>query len=430
MTRYGYLPEKHWASTSYYRDHAPQWCDGRYIWLFDYGGKLERFDTETLVLELMNDRPAYIYSSGEPSVDSHSLSLASIAYRAMSRVTGDDDFLYWIEPHQPYKESDGTRHSDSYLGVLRRMSLEEPYYVERVDNGWDAPDGYTPGLTTSPFDNLETTVYINGDSGIPYFESTVALWNEYLLFNKVVLNSAQYVSHQICAWPLAGGDIRVLYEIPREGMTSANSDVAEVRGPSWNYDYFHGFGGPDLEGMLLKETKFTVVNDYLVFANAATGFSWPSGPQNANHVAFNLPALFEASEAGPVLHDRTNPWYTMIHNGTGNWEQSSDWNFEVDDRFYGMRDGENPLVYWNAIYSGTAGRGDLSGSLVFASALYFESLQWYWNNTFIHKLSPPETGPAEPVWDITLSFEGKTLEGYGRQSILHGKEAPKEVVLE
>lgn len=418
MSIYGYLPTGLWTASSD-NAHAPQWCDGRYIWVFDaYVRKLDRFDTVSLILAAMNQTQT---ATGSKSRDGHSANLATIGYNSMSHVTGDDDFLYWLEP-LAVSGSD----SDGHLGILRRMSLAEPYYIETVDNGWDSPDGYVAGAGNIPFYGLDQNtdiVYVDGAS--PFLLNGIAIHDTYLYLTTVVFDSAGEHTYRLSRWPLAGGAIEPMFEVAAEDLVSGDSNVVEVRGTTWSYPY-HGMGGPDLEGMDFSFSKLTVVGDSLILHNSST-LTFGSGRRvNANNVAFDLTALAAANL--PVRHDRSNPWYTTVAGGSGNYESGSDFSFAVQDRLYGVRDGSQPLAETHLVASGTAGRGAYEGSFLYAESAVFSGIQNTTTNLFVHKLDPSDGG-TESIWDITLSFEGKALQGYGRQVTLHGKEAPTEVTL-
>ena len=232
------------------------------------------------------------------------------------------------------------------------------------------------------------------------------------------------------------------YRTPRDHLSDF---VASPEGVPWptssptDYpDWAPGLGTPQLYGFSIPATSMAaVVGDSIVFNNDSTR-TFVSGWQifSEQLCAFDIPALLQAvAEAGgPIRHNREQPNFYIVANGTANDHSYTDHNWKSRWAVWQHIDGGTPAfthVSTPSLIANEAAPG-WAGKVLFMSSVVDDSLAWsdyvYSHQGHVIKVLERK-GSAERDFVVEFSFEGAILKSYGAAAGILPPEAPEEIIL-
>lgn len=410
--------------------------DGRRIFALDMDvGRMMMIDTFTYEFTHV----AGVYNASTPSdnfvgVDAGLPDVMTMTY---------SDGYVWFPSYGRYASNDR-------YGQLRRMSTTPPYAVSTVLD-WAHPSGFPDGTVV---ENSAWKVATNPVTGLPnYFnpdaldwqtDTAIEFWEGDLYYYTSLTPGASLNLSEFGRIDMDTGLKQVLIygledPVPntpvRDRTSNHESTPLGVLVNGNENNFVPGSGTWFYEEMDLG-SRSTILGDYFVTPNYAMA-AFLSGYQiiGTGIATIHLPSLLTAvAENGgnPIRHDRRNPFWNTVANGTAADEQpGAGWSSAMRQRYWLQRDGSVPLLthpLWGSTL--TVGKaGPLQGRLVYMmSALPYMVRGSDNNNAYIVKvLDPPGVGSQDRM-RVTVTFEGTHLKGYGPAKGLQF-EHPTEVTL-
>jgi hypothetical protein len=353
-----------------------------------------------------------------------------------------DGYIYWAD----YRGYVATGSSPFYL--LRRMGTTAPYPVETLFPEHSTPAG-TSGMTSTQKDDWIHT--INPTTGLlNAFNSDVGVTGG---ATAAVVRDGHY--YYTCYKPAAPGKLGFTC-IARINLTTGLKDTFyyglfdQTAGSSirdWKsntasapngvtytningtFEHLYGVHGaeyPIYEGFLPWWGATMLADGTFVFSNASNAvanFYQSQTVPGQQICTIDLNPLLN----NPTRHDRANPIYETISNGSN--EQTNRWMWQVP---YGKRrwdswDGSRPTHMMFEGLETNLVHPDWQNKVVFMPHNFISSAnEWHELGTHMVKVlqRPGTTGGFK----IRVNFEGTALKGY---AAVHGmrKEAPTQVIL-
>jgi hypothetical protein len=204
-------------------------------------------------------------------------------------------------------------------------------------------------------------------------------------------------------------------------------------------DWYPGLGTPDLIGFVCGGGygSAAVLGDDLIFTNHTTN-SFASGFQETGQMlcAIDIPALLQVVEdnGGPIRHDRANPLFRTIANGSTNDHGYTSHNWKNRWAIWLMMDGGTPA--FNHINGGslvTNPNADGWGNKIAYLANNVDETLTFSSYVTVQghhvKVLEPK-GSTDRDFAVEFSFEGRVLKGYAPAVGIQEAEAPEEIILQ
>ena len=389
---------------------------------------------------------------GEYYEDNHDATLAT-ASKMMKPVWWNGAFYFWDAPQRSgdYDRNHVLRRWEPGGGVSTvTPSLKFP--TDYVGGNWLAQVNPTTGLPNG----LNSDV-VDVGNGAQYMCSDVH--NDWLYFHGATTASTAgsgYDTMWIRRLDLNNPDngVETLYyglsdydwqnQVNRDDLSDFASSPTgiplPVANPTYRSAIWPGLGTPQLLGFQPDSAwgAACVVGDDFIFLNSTTG-TFYSGFQITGYTlcAINIPELLTAVEDNdgkPIRHDRTNPFFRTIANGTANDHSLTDHNWKNRWAGWLTMDGGTPAfthpnpgsLVTNPNSPQWAGKAVFLANSVDNT---MEFNEYHGPQAHFVKVLEPK-GSTDRDFNVTFSFEGKVLKGYGPAVGIEEAYAPEEVILQ
>jgi hypothetical protein len=431
--------------------------DGSLIWLFQSrSGHLFEFNPDTYALEWVAFDGTLAPANG-PYTDHGDAKQANYAVGVIGPFFWKGDLYFW---DNVYRLS-GAVDNPARIKTLRRFDPVAGT-MGTVTTALSSPVGMPTGDdlawfgTTNPATGFPNYVnndvffdQIGGGAGTLIAQGIHNDWLYVLGRNVSTIGlAAQWIRRLDLNNPNNGFQFLyygLLYEdqldrIPRDPLSDFASSPTGVphpdQNPTWYSDWKPGKGIPDLLGFA-PGTQAAVVGDDLVFINETTRqIVWAYNIFGDTLCAINIPELLNAVEiqGGPVRHDRENPMFRVIANGTTGAHSVTSHNYRNRPHWWHNIDGAAPAhanIQTPSLYSNPNSE-QWAGKLLYINNVADNNMTWV-DFEAIHahliKVLEPKIGAAGE-YRLDLSFEGRYLRGYGPAVDIKPPSAPEEITLQ